>query len=222
MKATIYNQNGKEAGTIDIPKVLSDAQFNADLIHQVVVSQQSNKRTPVAHTKDRGAVRGGGKKPWRQKGTGRARHGSNRSPIWVGGGVTHGPLKEKNYSKKINKKMKNAALVSIFAQKLKDGEILFVESLSFDAPKTKDASSVLTSLSTIKGFELLLKKKNALTLALSSRDKNIEKSFQNFKAVLVDEVRNLNPVTLLNYKYLILTSPQESIDQLVGRLSLKS
>mgnify|MGYP001581033827 FL=1 len=94
IEAPIYNAQGKKAGTIALPERLFGEAWNASLMHQVVTSMQDNARTPVAHTKDRGEVRGGGKKPWRQKGTGRARHGSIRSPIWVGGGKAHGPRNE--------------------------------------------------------------------------------------------------------------------------------
>src|SRR6185369_11983395 len=108
-----------------------------------------------------GEVRGGGKKPWQQKGTGRARHGSTRSPIWVGGGVAHGPRKDKNYDRKINKSAKAKAFLTLLSKKFKDGQVLFVESLSFTAPKTKDAKSALVSLSKAKGFEKLsTKRKN--------------------------------------------------------------
>ena len=104
MEAKIYNQKGDSTETIKLPKKYLLAKWRADLVHQVVYSMRSNKRAGTADTKDRGEVRGGGKKPWKQKGTGRARHGSSRSPIWVGGGVTHGPLSAKNYKKKISKR----------------------------------------------------------------------------------------------------------------------
>jgi large subunit ribosomal protein L4 len=131
MDAKIYNQKGKESGKVTLPDAVFAMQWNADLVHQVAVGMMSNARDPIAHTKTRGEVRGGGKKPWQQKGLGRARHGSSRSPIWVGGGVAHGPRNDKNYTKKINKKMKTAALYSILSKKLKDNEIIFLDTLSF-------------------------------------------------------------------------------------------
>src|SRR3954467_5139183 len=109
MESTVYNQKGKEVGKIQLAEQIFGLKWNADLVHQVVTSMESSARTNVAHTKNRGEVSGGGKKPWQQKGTGRARHGSIRSPIWVGGGVTHGPRKDKDYDRKINKKMKAKA-----------------------------------------------------------------------------------------------------------------
>src|SRR3990167_1261513 len=107
MESTLYNIQAKETGKIEIPESIFGVPWNADLVHQVVVSMQGNARPNVADTKGRGEVRGGGKKPWKQKGTGRARHGSSRSPIWKGGGVTHGPTNERNYDRKISKKMRN-------------------------------------------------------------------------------------------------------------------
>ncbi len=120
LEATIYNQKGASAGSITLPKSVFGAKWSADLVHQVVVAMQANQRSGTAHTKDRSEVRGGGKKPWAQKGTGRARHGSSRSPIWVGGGVTFGPRTEKDYSQKINKKMANKALGVLLSKKMKD------------------------------------------------------------------------------------------------------
>jgi large subunit ribosomal protein L4 len=119
METKIYNTKGKEAGSVKLPEGFRYT-LECRLVHQVVVSMMSNARTPVAHTKTRGEVRGGGKKPWQQKGLGRARHGSIRSPIWVGGGVAHGPRNDKNFSRKINRKMK-AKLLRILSKKFKDG-----------------------------------------------------------------------------------------------------
>src|SRR6202451_4352695 len=104
MDAPIYNTEGKKTGTLTLPENIFGLKWNAALVHQVATSMQDNARTPVAHTKGRGDVRGGGKKPWKQKGTGRARHGSIRSPLWIGGGKAHGPNKERDYTQKVNKK----------------------------------------------------------------------------------------------------------------------
>src|SRR3989338_6976968 len=153
ISAKIYSQKGAEAGSIDLPAKVFAAKWRADLVHQVVESMRSNKRAGTADTKGRGEVRGGGKKPWKQKGTGRARHGSSRSPIWVGGGVTHGPLAEKNYKRKISKSMRAQALFSVLSKKLKDGEILFVDSLATSAIKTKDAVKVVNNLTKVLGFD---------------------------------------------------------------------
>lgn len=128
MEAIVYNKNGKEAGKIALNDKVFGVAWNADLVHQVATAMMSNRRAGTAHTKDRSEVSGTGKKPWRQKGTGRARHGSKRSPIWVGGGVAHGPRSDKNYEKKLTKKMKAKALMTLLSRKLKDGQILFVDS----------------------------------------------------------------------------------------------
>src|SRR3989344_5995453 len=151
MQAIIYNQKGNEAGKIELPAKVFAAKWRADLVHQVVEGMRSNSRAGTADTKGRGEVRGGGRKPWRQKGTGRARHGSIRSPIWVGGGVTHGPLKEKNYKRKISKKMRAQALFSVLSKKLEEGEVLFVDTLAMPEIKTKKAAEVMKNLSAVLG-----------------------------------------------------------------------
>lgn len=219
MEATIYAMDGKSTGTLALPEEIFAAKWNADLVHQVVTGMQANARPTVAHTKFRGEVRGGGKKPWKQKGTGRARHGSSRSPIWKGGGVTHGPRAEKDYSVKINKKMRLAALKSVLARKWKDGEIIFVDSFTFSAPKTKDAKGALVAIAKAAGQDnLATKRKNAAVVAFATKDTTTEKSFRNIGSLMTEEVRNLNPVDLMNRKYLVIAEPQASLEVLTNRL----
>jgi large subunit ribosomal protein L4 len=219
MEATIYNQTGKSTGKITLPENVFGAKWNGDLVHQVVVSEQANMRTPIAHVKDRGEVRGGGKKPWNQKGTGQARHGSRRSPIWIGGGITHGPRNDKIYTKKINKKMKAAALYSVLSEKWKKGEILFVDDIKTSAMKTKEAKEILKSISSIEGYShLVTKRKNAALFAMGAKNKEMEKSFSNIKSIIVDELRNITPVQVLQYKYLVISRPEESIKFMAGKI----
>lgn len=218
MKATVYTTEGKEKDKLDLPKEVFGLKWNPELVQQVLVSMESNKRTKIASTKDRSEVSGGGKKPWRQKGTGRARHGSNRSPIWVGGGVTFGPNAKVNFSKKVNKKMKTKALFTILSKKLEDNEVIFVENINFDTPKTAEAKKVIDSLSTIKGFETLkTKRNNKAVVAVDENDLNTKKSFSNFSNIHTDEVRNINPMQLLKYKYLIIENPKKSLETLVKK-----
>ncbi len=212
MESNIYNVAGKEVGSVKLPESLFGIRWNADLVKQVADSLMSSKRKNIAHTKNRGEVRGGGKKPWQQKGTGRARHGSNRSPIWVGGGVTHGPRNEKNYERQVSKKMRAKALHTILSQKYREGEVLFVDSLALSEPKTRFAIAALGSLSGVKGFKSIFSKKNnAVAIALSGKSKETERAFANLGNVEVIEARNLDPLTLLKYKYLILENPESSI-----------
>ena len=212
METTVYNQKGQESGKITISKDIFDLPWNADLVHQVVVSMTSSMRHSIANTKTRGEVSGGGKKPWQQKGTGRARHGSTRSPIWVGGGIAHGPRSEKDYDRKVNKKAKAKALHVILSQKMRDGEILFVDSLSFTTPKAKEAKAILLSLAKIKGFEKLgTKPVNAAIIAIDKKYPELSKSFKNFGNVDLEEIRTINPVSVLNHKYIVIANPAESL-----------
>jgi large subunit ribosomal protein L4 len=218
METTLYNQKGASAGTFKLPKGIFDLPWNADLVHEVVRLMNSNSRTNVAHTKTRGEVSGGGKKPWKQKGTGRARHGSTRSPIWVGGGVAHGPRNTQNYSRKINKKTKTKALFTVLSRKFKDGEILFLDNLTFPAPKAQDAKNVLLSLSKIKGYEkLATKPENVAIFALDKRQDVVSKSFGNFGNISIEEFRNVNPVSIMNHKYLVISNPAESLKALTSK-----
>ncbi len=222
MKTDIYNQKGEKAGSVELPESVFGLSWNSDLVHQVVVSMQSNARTPVAHTKDRSEVSGGGKKPWQQKGTGRARHGSNRSPIWIGGGVTFGPRNEKDYSKKVNKKMRAKALYTVLSRKLKDGEVLFVDKIETKEPKTNEVKKVLSSFSTVSGFEgISTKKKNALCLTFFKKNDNTEKSFRNFGNILFSDIVNMNILDIINNKYLIITEPGDSLKVIENRITKK-
>ena len=217
----MYSAAGAKAGTVNLPAEIFGAKWNPDLVHQVVVGMQANARPIVAHTKFRGEVSGGGKKPWKQKGTGRARHGSTRSPIWRGGGVTHGPRAEKVYAVKINRKMRAAALVSVLSRKWKDGEVIFVENFDFAQPKTKDAKAALTAIAKGAGQEALAtRRNNAAVIAFAKKDTAAEKSFRNIGSIVSEEVRNLNPVDLMNKKYLVIADPKEAIAVLGSRIGL--
>ncbi len=220
MEQPIYNTEGKKVGTIDLPESIFGVQWNADLLHQVVTAMQANARTSTAHTKDRGEVRGGGKKPWAQKGTGRARHGSSRSPIWKGGGVTHGPRNEKDYSKKINRQARQKALLVALSRKLKDNEIIFVDSIEMKEPKTAQAMLALQGF-TKAGFAMS-KAKNAALIALPGVHKPTMKSFANIGNINVEEVRNLNPLNVLSSKYLIIANPGVMVETLSKKRVIKT
>ena len=212
METEVYNQEGQMAGKIELPDSVFGLPWNDDLVHQVIVSMQSNKRTPVAHTKNRGEVSGTGRKPWRQKGTGRARHGSRRSPIWIGGGVAHGPRNDRNFTKKINVKMMKKAFYTILSQKYRDDELLFVDKIALKERKTREAGKILKNLSRIEDFEKLSTKvKNKAILVLPKKEEKVERSFRNIEGMRVLEARNLNPLEILTYKYLILGNPHETL-----------
>lgn len=216
----VYTMAGDVASSIALPESLFSVKWNADLVHQVVVGMQANARPIVANTKMRGEVRGGGKKPWKQKGTGRARHGSSRSPIWKGGGVTHGPRAERIFAVKINQKMRRAALLSVFSRKARDGEVIFVDKFEFAAPKTKEAKAALTALAKATSVSALVdKKKNAALLAFADANALAKKSFRNIGNVNIEEVRNLNPVDLMTNRYLIIENPAVALKALVARLT---
>ncbi len=200
MKITIYDQEGKEAGTTLLPKEIFDVKMNPDLIHQVVVSQMANKRKVIAHTKTRGEVSGGGKKPWRQKGLGKARHGSIRSPIWRHGGVVFGPTKEKVFTKKIPKKMKRKALFMTLSAKVKNNLLILLDKLKLEQPKTKLMSEI---------FKKLPSKGKSSLIALPEMDKNLILAARNLPEVETIQVKDLNCLDLLSFKYLIM--PKESV-----------
>lgn len=223
LESAVYSKEGKEVGSITLPENVFGVAWNSDLVHQVVVSIMGNARAGTAHTKGRGDVRGGGKKPWRQKGTGRARHGSSRSPIWTGGGVALGPINEKDYSRKVNRNMKAKALATVLSQKFRDGEMLFVENLGLGEPKAKDARAILGALAGTKGYEKLRTKRvNAALILIPGRDTATELSFRNFGNVEVVQTKDVNPTQLLTYKYVVVAKPEDNVKELQARVATKN
>ncbi len=223
LESAVYSKEGKEVGTIALPENVFGVEWNADLVHQVVVSMQGNARAGTAHTKGRGDVRGGGKKPWKQKGTGRARHGSSRSPIWTGGGVALGPINDKDYSRKLNRNVKAKALACVLSQKLRDGEMLFVDSFGLTGAKAKDARAILGALATTKGHERLRTKRvNAALILIPERDTATELSFRNFGNVEVVQTKDVNPTQLLSYKYVVVAKPEDNVKMLAVRAASKN
>lgn len=218
LEAVVYGRDGKRSGSFALPETVFGLPWNADLVHQVVSAMQANARKPWAHTKDRGEVSGGGKKPWRQKGTGRARHGSTRSPIWRHGGITHGPRNDKDYTQKVNRKMRVKALYTVLSRKYADGKTLFISDASFKEPKTKEARVFLAKLGAVDGFREMAERRNkALYLVLPENDMNAKKSFQNMGNVLVGTASTLNPVDVLSYRYLVIVAPEASVKTLMAR-----
>ncbi len=201
MLVNTYNQKGEKTGQAKLPKEIFGKEFKPELVRQVALCMRSNQRQGTAHTKNRGEVRGGGKKPWRQKGTGRARHGSIRSPIWIGGGVTFGPRKEKNYKKILPKKIRRAALFSVLSVKLKDREILITDVFKIEEPKTKIIIKILNNLS--KNFHKETPK--SLLFVSAKKDEDLLRATKNIRWVKLIEARNLNVLDLLSFKNLILT-----------------
>ncbi|MDD3947131.1 MAG: 50S ribosomal protein L4 [Clostridia bacterium] len=156
MEIKVLDTNAKEVGVMEVPESVFGVDYNEPLIHQIVVAQLANKRQGTKSTLTRTEVRGGGAKPWRQKGTGRARQGSIRSPQWTHGGVVFAP-KPRDFRKKINKKMKDAAMRSVLSQKLREGSFIVVDKFEIEAPKTKLVAAILDNLSVTKSALLLLK-----------------------------------------------------------------
>lgn len=200
MLVNTYNQKGENVGQTRLPSEVFGVKMNQDLVYQVAIAQGANRRQGTAHAKGRGDVRGGGRKPWRQKGTGRARHGSRRSPIWKGGGVTFGPTKERNYKKKVNKKARRLALLMVLSEKAKNDQLVVMDDLKLEKPKTKLFTEILKALPSAG--------KKAL-IALPGAEKNLVLAARNITGIATMEAKDLNCLDLLSVKYLIL--PKESI-----------
>lgn len=222
-KVTVYNQEGKKIGEESLDKTIFGLKANPDLIWQVVVAMQTNTRLPWAHTKDRSEVRGGGRKPWRQKGTGRARHGSIRSPIWIGGGVTFGPRKERVYKLKVNKKVKRQAMLMSLSDKVASSTVILLDELKLPGIKTKKMFEILQALnlrkakkkidskspktkSTKEKTDKIVKEKiKSVLIITDKKDQKIIKSARNIPGLEVALANNLNLLQILKNQYLIIT-----------------
>ena len=199
----IRDPQGAVVSKRELPTDLFDGSVNVPVMYQVVVASMAGQRAGTRSTKTRGEVAGGGRKPWRQKGTGRARHGSIRSPLWAGGGVAHGP-KPRDYSKRVNKKMRRAALRSALTDAVQSGKLAVVDGLAFDGPRTKDALAVLGAL----GLE------GRVLLVLAGPDDTVEKSFRNLDNVKIDYATGLGTYDLLCADRVLFTS--QALDVLTG------
>lgn len=205
MQVKLYDQNSEEIGMVDLPDRIFSVEINPNLIHQAVVSQEANARLPLAHAKGRGEVRGGGKKPWRQKGTGRARHGSIRSPIWKGGGVTHGPRKEKIYSKKINKKAKQKALFMALSSKIRDSQLIVLDSISLNESKTKKMKEIFDAVSkNLAEYKKSKKKRDSILLVQPDSNRDLIRATKNLAFAKSVRADSLNLIDVLEKKYLVL------------------
>ena len=146
MKVDLFKQSGEKSGSLELPKEIFEVDYNEELIHQALVRQLANKRVAIAHTKTRGEVRGGGRKPFKQKGTGNARQGSTRSPNLRGGGVVFGPRNNRNFEKDMPKKQRRKALFSALSEKARNNEVIGLESYEAKEPKAKDFAAMLKKL----------------------------------------------------------------------------
>ncbi|HHX74270.1 MAG TPA: 50S ribosomal protein L4 [Firmicutes bacterium] len=201
-KVALYNQQGEQIGDIELSDDIFGVQINTAAMHQAVVAYLANRRLATAKTKTRTEVRGGGRKPWRQKGTGRARHGSIRSPIWRGGGIVFGPTGEQNYKQKLPKKIKRLALKSALTAKVNDGALIVLDALTLDAPKTKEMAAILQRLQT--GRKVLL--------VMDGSQENVIKSARNIPGVKTTHAGQLNVYDILNTDNLVLT--RDAVNQI--------
>lgn len=199
-----FDKSGKESGTVDLNPAVFGCEVNYEAVKELLLLQLANKRRAKPKTKNRKNIRGGGRKPWKQKGTGRARHGSIRSPLWVGGAVAHGP-DGKDHTKRMPRKVRRMAMRSILSDKASSGGLSVIEDLSFEVPKTKEAASLVTNIGSQK--VLFIQPERVESLELSTRN------LQGVKTLLYS---NLNPHDLMNYsQVVILESALPKIEEAV-------
>ena len=190
---SVFNMEGKEVGTIELNDAVFGVEVNEHLVHMAVVQQLANNRQGTQKAKTRSEVSGGGRKPWRQKGTGHARQGSTRSPQWTGGGVVFAPV-PRDYSFKLNKKEKRAALKSALTSKVQDAKLIVVDELKFDEIKTKNFVNVMNNLKVQKGL-----------VVIADNDANVVMSAKNVADVNTALVNNINVYDIMKAKTVVLT-----------------
>ncbi|WP_368653607.1 50S ribosomal protein L4 [Ornithinibacillus sp. 4-3] len=200
LKVALYKQDGSQVGDIELNEAVFGIEPNKTVLSEAVIMQRASLRQGTHAVKNRSAVRGGGRKPWKQKGTGRARQGSIRSPQWVGGGVVFGPT-PRSYSYKMPKKVRRLALKSAYSTKVQNEEVLVLDSLSFEAPKTKDFVKMLGALNVDK---------KAL-IVTAEKDENVARSASNLQSVKVLTVNEVSVLDLLMHDKLILTKDAAEI-----------
>lgn len=206
-KVKLYNTEGKEIGEKKLRDDVFGVTVNSEFVHEIVIGIKANARRPWAHTKERGEVRGGGKKPWRQKGTGRARHGSIRSPLWKGGGITFGPRNERNFDKKINRKAKRSAFLMTLSDKVAENRLILVEGLEGKEGKTKEIVSLIEKLP-VEG---------KVTIVSHNDDKLLARSVKNLKRVRLVSTNSVGIMDVLDSNFVIM-SP-EAIEK-IGSLAV--
>ena len=209
MKTSLYNQEGKEVGQVELPKEIFEVPLRPDALHQVVVSQMANRRQTLAHTKDRREVSGGGRKPWRQKGTGRARAGSIRSPLWRGGGITFGPRKDKVFARKINKKLRRKALFMVLSEKAKRNQIIILDELHAGSAKAKTLQQIFRQLPLAKKTARVPSRQVKAMLVLPRMERNIIRSANNLPSVQTMQAKDLNALDVMSFHSLVM--PKETI-----------
>lgn len=213
IEAIVYKQDGGKQGTVKLPERLFTLPWNDALVHQVVTGIARNERAGSAHTKDRSEVRGGGRKPWRQKGTGRARHGSSRSPLWVGGGVTFGPSNMKNHGAVLGRKMRTKAFFTVLSRKAQDDAVGFIDALSFEKPSTKRAAVCVEKICGVSEDT----RKHVCTIVFTERNEAARRSFANLKGVITTALDMFSAKDALAAKRILFVNPDETLIRLEAR-----
>jgi large subunit ribosomal protein L4 len=194
-KIDILTIDGTAAGTLEVPTAMT-VEPKKELLHQAVVTYMANNRLSNAHTKTRGEVRGGGRKPWKQKGTGRARAGSSRSPLWIGGGITFGPRNDENYSKRLPDKMKRLALAMALSAKIGDNKVTIIDQLAVAEPKTKTVVGMIAKIAP---------QATSVLFVTTAVDRNLLQATRNMSNAAVINASDLNTFDVINFDQLVVS-----------------